>query len=205
MLHPYTPPKDNYSVEYIIDRQYDKFIDEFINAGRDIVINAMPITISETSQITKIHYQKYSEQESRIVSSDRTYEEIFLHLCSVEKGRDYNVPCKNKEPYSLCQNQDYTIHLNGKYRNICLYRVCRIHWIAKILQMLKCPDDNNIGLYYNEDTEKLYCLYTQRTKNNIQYYVIIFKQLKYSNRLVTAYPITVLGDVKTIRKYKKIN
>lgn len=136
-------------------------------------------------------------------NSKNLYTEQFLHLCSKELHRDYSIPCQNIEPYNLCSGDNLTVVINNKIRAICLYRACRTHWIPKILHMVNL-NDSRVKVYLNEKENKIYCLYSDKVKKRNRYYVIIFKNLDNSCKLITAYPLTVIKDVQTIRKYKLI-
>ena len=65
-------------------------------------------------------------------------------------------------------------------------------------------NDSRVKVYLNEKENKIYCLYSDKVKKRNRYYVIIFKNLDNSCKLITAYPLTVIKDVQTIRKYKLI-
>lgn len=192
---PYTPPKDNFTVEQILDRQQEKFETDFLNVIYNFSINSKPILVDYID--SKMPYRDNNR------NSKNLYTEQFLHLCSKELHRDYSIPCQNIEPYNLCSGDNLTVVINNKIRAICLYRACRTHWIPKILNLEKL-NDSRVKLYLNEKENKIYCLYSDKLKKRNRYYVIIFKNLDNACKLITAYPVTVLKDIQTIRKYKLI-
>ncbi len=142
---------------------------------------------------------------------NRNKAEAFWHASSLEPKDNLNIfPCNNDYSSSLCNNnclkQDITITLkNGDTRLICYYRMVRVHWIKKIIEL---ANNNDARVQYWEVTkkDKQIKLYIRYTFINIDYVVILgVKPNQYV--FITAYPVFFI-DAKTdftkdYNKYKK--
>ena len=211
MFNIYTPPKENLTIEYILDRQYQKLDEEFYHRIPEFQINgsALYVPLGE-----KKHFCN-SENDTR----SKDYFENFLHLCSTENGFNTNIVCRNTLPYNIeqpntasseyldCINSSYSFVTHDKIRHLCLYRACRVHWIPKIINGV---NNNEEHIYSYEDPltgDLYYIYYYEKTAKYSRptLYKIIFSKDRQRYIFKTAYPVTEQSEVyKIIRQIKKI-
>lgn len=187
----YTPPKDNCTVEYILNHQYEKLMTELFLKRPEITVNGYPIIIDTTTK------SKLRNRENNVLM-DKEYFETFLHLCTVEDNFINKIICKNTLPYNLCnyqppsndynicQKSKYGIVINGKIRHLCLHRLCRVHWIPKIINAFSDTKHND-NLFFCDNNNDKYLIYKYGQSSM---YTVIFKEDRGYYKFKTAYPVT---------------
>lgn len=205
MLNIYIPPKDKFDIESIIKRQYKEVNEKFFQRRPEMTIEGKPIIIQ---------FGEKKLLESMDDIPDNYFYELFFHLCTNEQYRDFEINCSNVAVYKLCAggNRDcnkvpYTIFIKNKKRYLCMYRLCRVHWISKIID--EYNNGSDFTCFY-ESSSNSYLMYYRNTRRNSILYLIVFTRDRDKYIFKTAYPVTsskdrkrFMGYIKNVKQNKK--